>query len=50
MLVLGPDGKSIRVFSRQLGARSLDFYGQSVVKPSDIWALVDEANPQRVEL
>jgi len=43
MLVLGPDGKSIRVFSRQLDARSLDFYGQSVVNQSDVWALADAA-------
>lgn len=42
MLVLGPDRKSIRVFSRQLDARSLDFYAQSVENPSDVWALVDE--------
>ena len=41
MLVLGPDGKSIRVFSRLLDARSLEFYGQSVVTQSDAWSLVD---------
>jgi hypothetical protein len=29
MLVLGPDGKSIRVFSRQIAGRSLEFYGSS---------------------
>ncbi len=29
MLVLGPDNKSIRVFSRQVSSRTLEFYGKS---------------------
>jgi Protein of unknown function (DUF3179) len=41
MLVLGPDGKSVRVFSRQIAGRELEFYGHSVANPSDPWALVD---------
>jgi hypothetical protein len=41
MLVLGPDGKSVRVFSRQLQARSLDFYGHSAANSGDSWTLLD---------
>jgi Protein of unknown function (DUF3179) len=43
MLVLGPDGKSVRVFSRRVAGRTLEFYGQSVANPSDSWKLVDDA-------
>ena len=32
MLVLGPDGKSIRVFSRQVGSQSLDFFGSTTAQ------------------
>jgi Protein of unknown function (DUF3179) len=39
MLVVGPDGKSVRVFSRQVGGRSLDFYGRG--SSGDSWALLD---------
>src|ERR1700726_850764 len=28
MLVLGPDGKSVRVFSRNLGGNTMEFYGR----------------------
>jgi hypothetical protein len=42
MLVLGPDGKSVRVFSRQIAGQALEFYGYSVANPSDPWALVDD--------
>jgi hypothetical protein len=43
MLVLGPDGKSVRVFSRQLAGRTLEFYGHSPTNSSDSWTLVDDA-------
>ena len=42
MLVLGPDGKSVRVFSRQLQAGPLEFYS-SIAKAGDPWALLDAA-------
>ena len=29
MLVLGPDGKSVRVFSRKMGGNTLEFYSRS---------------------
>ena len=43
MLVLGPDGKSVRVFSRQIAGRVLEFYGHTAANPSDPWTLVDDA-------
>jgi Protein of unknown function (DUF3179) len=43
MLVLGPDGKSVRVFSRRIGGKTLEFYGHSAASPSDSWTLVDDA-------
>jgi hypothetical protein len=43
MLVLGPDGKSVRVFSRRLAGRVLEFYGHNAANPSDPWTLVDDA-------
>jgi hypothetical protein len=43
MLVLGPDGKSVRVFSRQIGGRTLEFYGHSAANANDPWTLVDDA-------
>jgi hypothetical protein len=42
MVVLGPDGKSLRVFSRQLGGQTLEFYGHTAANPSDPWTLVDD--------
>jgi uncharacterized protein DUF3179 len=41
MLVLGPDGKSIRVFSRKVGGNTLDFYGPSGDQPAGTWKLLD---------
>ena len=42
MLVLGPDGKSLRVFSRELAGQTLEFYGHTAANPSDPWTLVDD--------
>ncbi len=41
MLVLGPDGKSIRTFSRKIGKDTLEFYGRGGGKSSEPWALLD---------
>ncbi len=41
MLVLGPDGQSVRVFSREVGTDSLDFYGQGMTGTSEPWALLE---------
>jgi hypothetical protein len=41
MLVLGPDGKSVRAFSRQVGATTLDFYGRCGGNTGDPWVLLD---------
>jgi hypothetical protein len=41
MLVLGPDGKSVRAFSRQVGKDTLDFYGRAGENASDPWVLLD---------
>ena len=41
MLVVGPDGKSVRVFSREVGGSSLEFYNRSATNSGDPWALVD---------
>jgi hypothetical protein len=41
MLVLGPDGKSIRAFSRQVGTTTLDFYGHGRGDTGDTWVLLD---------
>jgi len=43
MLVLGPDGKSVRVFSRQIAGRELEFYGHSAANATDSWTLVDDS-------
>jgi hypothetical protein len=43
MLVLGPDGKSVRVFSRQIAGRALEFYGHGAANANDPWTLVDDA-------
>jgi len=40
MLVLGPDGKSVRVFSRHLAGSTLEFYGRGA-NNSDPWALFE---------
>jgi len=44
MLVLGPDGKSVRVFSRNIGGRTLEFYGRGGAHGSDPWALLESAS------
>jgi Protein of unknown function (DUF3179) len=41
MLVLGPDGKSVRSFSPQLGAGTLEFYGRGGGNTADPWVLLD---------
>jgi hypothetical protein len=41
MLVLGPDGASVRVFSRQLGSDTLDFYVQGMAGTEEPWALLE---------
>jgi hypothetical protein len=41
MLVLGPDGKSVRAFSRQVGTNTLDFYGRGGGNTGDPWVLLD---------
>jgi hypothetical protein len=41
MLVLGPDGQSVRVFSREVGTNTLDFYGQGLTGTSEPWALLE---------
>ena len=40
MVVLGPDGKSVRVFSRRIGDHTLEFYGQGAVNGTP-WALLE---------
>lgn len=44
MLVLGPDGKSVRVFSRIMGGDALEFYVRGAVKGSEPWGLVESAS------
>jgi hypothetical protein len=44
MLVLGPDGKSVRVFSRAIGGSTLEFYGRGGANGSDPWALLESAS------
>ena len=41
MLVLGPDEKSVRAFSRNVGQDTLEFYGRGGGKSGDPWALLD---------
>jgi Protein of unknown function (DUF3179) len=41
MLVLGPDGKSVRGFSRVVGTNTLEFYGHGGENSGDSWALQD---------
>jgi len=40
-LVLGPDGKSVRVFSRKVDSGALDFYAASLDSAGDAWSLFD---------
>ncbi len=40
MLVLGPDGKSVRVFSRKIGGNTFEFYSRSAANGSP-WALLE---------
>ena len=42
MLVLGPDGKSVRVFSRKIAGQEHEFYGHSTANSSEPWSLVDD--------
>lgn len=44
MLVLGPDGKSVRVFSRIIDGKVLEFYGGSGTNAGDSWALLESAS------
>lgn len=44
MLVLGPDGKSVRVFSRRMNGSSLEFYGRGGTNGGDSWALLESAS------
>jgi hypothetical protein len=41
MLVLGPDGKSVRVFSRNIGGNTLEFYGRGGANRDGPWALLE---------
>ena len=41
MLVLGPDGESVRGFSRVVGTNTLEFYGHGGGTSDDAWALQD---------
>jgi hypothetical protein len=41
MLVLGPDGKSVRAFSREMGANTFEFYGRGGGDTGDPWVLLD---------
>ena len=44
MLVLGPDGKSVRVFSRMIGGVVLEFYGRGGTSGSDPWGLLESTS------
>jgi hypothetical protein len=44
MLVLGPDGKSVRVFSRNRNGSTLEFYGRGGTNESGPWALLESAS------
>jgi hypothetical protein len=41
MLVLGPDGKSVRAFSRKIATNTLEFYGRGGGNTGDPWVLLD---------
>jgi hypothetical protein len=42
MLALGPDGKSVRIFSREVNSRTFDFYRNNLADAGDSWSLIDE--------
>ena len=44
MLVLGPDGKSVRVFARNIAQSTLEFYGRGATKGGDPWALFESGS------
>ena len=44
MLVLGSDGKSLRVFSRDMEGRTLDFFRPTDADAGDAYTLVDSSN------
>jgi hypothetical protein len=44
MLVLAPDGKSVRVFSRSMDGKALEFYGRDGTKGGDAWALLESTS------
>jgi hypothetical protein len=44
MLVLGPDGKSVRVLSRNMGGNALEFYGRGGVSGGEPWALLESTS------
>lgn len=44
MLVLGPDGKSVRAFSRSIDGKTLDFYVRGGEKGGAPWALLESAS------
>ena len=44
VLVLGPDGKSVRVFSRNIAQSTLEFYGRGATKGGDPWALFESGS------
>ena len=41
MLVLGPDGKSVRVFSREMDNNTLEFYGRVGADAKGPWGLLE---------
>src|SRR5580692_8833957 len=44
MLVLGPDGKSVRVFSRAISENTLEFYGRGGTSGTEPWALLESTS------
>jgi len=44
MLALGPDGKSVRVFSRNIAGSTLEFYVRGETKGGEPWALIDSGS------
>ena len=44
ILVLGPDEKSVRVFSRNMGGHALEFYVRGAGTGGDAWALLEETS------
>jgi hypothetical protein len=42
LLLLGEDGKSVRVFSRKVDTSTLDFYGNSLFNTENLWSLLDQ--------